>query len=99
MSFNANHQDWDPVVLRKKNTGKDKGGTGEVIKKPSGQTISTKTLNDFDPENITKPVTSNVEVGKAIEKGRMAQKIMKNGEEKTMTQSDLDKLCNLPTNT
>jgi hypothetical protein len=106
MSFDPNKQDWEPVILQKKRTDKDiiKSGGGTVVKKNvsnsnSNKVDNGKSANDFDPEHIKKPPTSNIEMGKAIERGRMAKKIIKNGEEKSMTQADLDRICNLPPNT
>ncbi len=97
-----NQQDWEPVILRKKPVP-GKGNTEIVSKnatnKHSTQSVSGKAANDFDPEHIVAPVTSNIDIGKAIASGRSAKMITKNGEEKPMTQTDLDHACNFPLNT
>jgi ribosome-binding protein aMBF1 (putative translation factor) len=91
-------QDWKPVVLKKKKTEEDKKKkeSGETVRKniqPNKQSTSTmnkKDANDFDPENIVKPVTSTKDLGIEIQKARLA---------KGLTQVALNNLCNFPSNT
>lgn len=97
----SSDQDWEQRVLKKDNrvkTTEEKLKTGEMVKvvrqginKNSKSTSgSSKSDNDFDPENISKPVTSTLELKLAIQQARTTKK---------WTQSDLDKLCNFPSGT
>ena len=75
-----NVQDWEPVVFRKRPAPK-RGPT------PS---TSRAVTNDYDPETVTAPKTSNRSMGLSIQQGRQA---------KGMKQTDLDSTCNLPRGT
>lgn len=97
----GNHQDFTPVFIRRQKTTKDKLKTGEAetVRKDTnnkGVGVTTKILSnaqahDFDPENIKKlPVTTH-SIKQALETARRNKN--------NMTQSDLDKVCNLPKNT
>ncbi|VBB17792.1 Multiprotein bridging factor 1 [Yasminevirus sp. GU-2018] len=100
---NTSHQDWDPVILRRKKTDAERIKSGEyetVARKESPNKNSTQlkrdTLHNFDPESITAPVTSNRDLGLAIQKARCA-KIKADG--KCMNQTDLDHACGFAKNT
>lgn len=94
-------QDWEPVVLQRKKP-KNTDNENTVIAprnvplnkpKPEG---SKQLLHDFDPDHVSKPLVSNRDLALALQKARIA-KIDADG--KPMTQGQLDKACNLPTNT
>lgn len=96
--MNTPIQDWDPLVIRRVHKSTDeKLKAGELTKVPKSQApnskasvLSKSVLNDFDPENVTKPATSTREIGLAIQQARMA---------KSMSQADLDKKCSFPKGT
>ena len=54
---------------------------------------------DFDPENIKRVITSNHDLGKAIQSARRKKVLNSSAFAVTMTQSELDKACNFPKNT
>ena len=92
------HQDWKPVVLRRNKTKDEmkRDGSLSTVKRTGNPNshgsslLGAKAANDFDPENIQKIVTSNQDLGKAIQKARTA---------KGWKQLELDQKCNLPKNT
>ena len=89
--MNRPDQDWEPVILRKPGAEKKT----ETVRKTTGSNVrtihvSSKSANNFDPENMEKPKMTNTSLGKAIQTARMQKK---------MTQKDLDRQCNLPKNT
>ena len=93
------HQDFKPVVLRRKKTKIEnlKAGETTVVRKidssnknTQGTTMGPKAAHDFDPENVTKIATSNHDLKTAIMKARQA---------KSLTQSQLDGKCNFKKNT
>lgn len=100
------HQDWKPVVINRKSTPttitNDTGRSSNETNKSSIVTsrstgpnkndamLPRKVVKDFDPENMTKPTTSNLELSKAIQTARCA---------KNMKQTDLDNACSFPKNT
>jgi putative transcription factor len=95
----SSDQDWETRVIKKtsqKKTTDEKLKSGEMKKitrkglNKNSETISSKSDNDFDPENITKPVTSTLELKLAIQQARTTKK---------WTQFDLDKACNFPSGT
>jgi ribosome-binding protein aMBF1 (putative translation factor) len=80
MSIGNQHQDWEERILKKK-----------IVKKQTNNHRKVnRGANDFDPENVKKPIMSNKELGSAIQKARTA---------KNFTQSQLDQMCNFPKNT
>ena len=94
-----NEQDLTPVVFRKLKTKKEliRSGETETVAKSTGTTnkqtqqiVSKKVATDFDPENISQPLTSNIDLGKAIALARAS---------KGLSQADVDKQCNFPKNT
>lgn len=95
---NSNHQDFDPVFIHREKTKKEKikAGECETIRRDTKNKDPTKILSnaqahDFDPENIKKIPTSNLNIKKALETARRNKN--------NMTQNELDKICNLPKNT
>ncbi len=98
---NPNYQDFTPMVIHRDKTKKEKikDGDVETVRRDTnnkGVTGTTKILSnvqahDFDPENIKKLPVSNHNIKKAIETARRNKN--------NMTQSNLDKVCNLPKNT
>lgn len=97
---NPSHQDFTPVFIHKDKTKKEKIKDGEVetVRRDTANkgTSTTKVLSnaqahDFDPENIKKLPVANHNIKKALETARRNKN--------NMTQSDLDKVCNLPKNT
>lgn len=94
---NTPYQDFKVVTLRRNKTKAEKARAGEtdIVRrrtdnKQSGATLSQKAAHDFDPENATKIVTSNRDLGIALQKARTALK---------MSQSDVDKACSFAKNT
>lgn len=83
MAANNDFQDWEPKTLKKKTNNVDPN---------SSKTSRSRAqmANDFDPENITKPVMSTQTMAQAIQSARTS---------KNLTQSQLDKACNLPKGT
>lgn len=62
MSDNRIIQDWEPLVLKKREPPK---------KGPGPPSTASKTLNhDFDPESIVAPKTSGLSMSMAIQQGR-----------------------------
>ena len=104
MSIN-DHQDWEPVVLRRHKTKKEKIKEGDLISVRKHQSsnsrplsVSKKMANDFDPENIQKIVISNHELGKALQCAR-GNASSRSNPDKSMSQSELDQICSFPKNT
>lgn len=100
-----NHQDWEPVILRREKTKEEKIKSGDVTavrrQQPSNNhnaSVSKKLANDFDPENMQKLVTSNHELGKAIQVAR-TNVASRADPDRAMTQSELDQACSFPKNT
>ena len=94
-------QDWTPVVLRREKTKEQRIKDGEftAVRKPQHVTsVSKKVANDFDPENIQKVVTSNHDLGRAIQDAR-AKIPSRTDPGRVMTQSELDQICAFPKNT
>jgi putative transcription factor len=94
-------QDWEKRVIKKgaPKTIEEKLKTGAAVKisrqgpnkQDTGATIlSSKVANDFDPENISKPATSTLELKLALQQARTAKK---------WTQTKLDQACNFPSGT
>lgn len=98
-------QDWETVVIQREKTKEEKIKSGEVDTVRRQQTanshtvtVSKKLANDFDPENIQKVATSTHELGQAIASARSNLKSRSNPD-RTMTQSELDQVCQFPKNT
>lgn len=110
--MSQHHQDWEPVVLRKratttnKKSANDGTGTKTVLRNSSPNANATNTvkhpkniLNDStnpDPETLPTVLMTNTNLSSAMKTARNS-KIMPNG--LPMTQSDLDKASQVPKNT
>lgn len=101
----ADRQDWEPVILRREKTKEEKIKSGDftTVRKQQpanghASSVSRQMANDFDPENMQRIVTSNHELGKAIQVARGNTK-SRTDPEKSMTQSELDQACAFPKNT
>ena len=81
MASNNEFQDWEPKTLKKKSN---------TTYPSSAKQSKTQMANDFDPENITKPLMTTQTLAQAIQSARTS---------KNLTQSQLDKACNLPKGT
>jgi ribosome-binding protein aMBF1 (putative translation factor) len=87
-----------PVVLHRKKTKQETLRSGDYItvarqtppNSHNTSIMSAKTANDFDPENISRPVSSSHDLASAIRDARVAKT---NADGQSMTQSDLDKAC------
>jgi ribosome-binding protein aMBF1 (putative translation factor) len=95
---NTNFQDFTPLIIHKDKTKKEKVRAGEIetVRRDTKNKDTTKILsnadaNNFDPENIKKPPTANLNIKTALQTARRNKNNMK--------QDELDKLCNLPKNT
>jgi putative transcription factor len=97
----SNPQDWEPVILRKPKSAEElkkdglKNGTMEIVRKQTSTNkktnqVAPKMANDFDPEHISAPKHSTLDLACAIRNARVA---------KEMKQADLDRVCNFPPNT
>jgi|SRR5579863_10468703 ribosome-binding protein aMBF1 (putative translation factor) len=93
------HQDLEPVILRREKTKKEMVKTKEIqaVRKQQPAngnavtpTLSKKSANDYDPENLQAPTTSNHDLGTALQQARMT---------KNLTQTELDNRCSFPKNT
>lgn len=96
--MNNQFQDWNPLVFKREKTKKEliKAGQCESVRRDINNkngndiVIGKKNINDYDPENIDVPVVSNRDLCIALQKAR---------QNKNITQSELDKMCNFPKNT
>ena len=83
MADQINNQDWSTVIIGKGTKEKEKG------KGPS-RTVSKELTDNFDPESSATIKTSDHSLAISLQQARQNSKI---------TQSELDKACNLPAGT
>lgn len=92
-------QDWKPITIKRpltreeiKQNKKNNSTTvrRETNNKVINSSINGKKANNYDPEQIKPPQTSNMEFSKALQQARM---------KKGLTQVELNNQCNFPTNT